>query len=96
MPEVWTLARIRAANEAAGHDYFGRLEQHRCPFSGHKVHHIGEKIWVEQLLPSKRANGGWHNSAVGTFRQFFPETGFISSAIRFEGDKTDRRPVAAA
>jgi hypothetical protein len=97
MPEVWTLARIRAANEAAGHDYFGRLEERRCPFlAGHKVHHINGEIWLEQLLPGKKENKGWRNRDVGTYRRFDPATGFISSTIRFEGDQLDRRPGVAA
>jgi hypothetical protein len=99
MPETWTLARIRAANEAAGYDLFGHQERCGCPFESHAIHLIDDRIWIEQLEPTWQANGNGRKRRyreIGCFREFFPETGFISSVIRFHGDEADRRPVAAA
>lgn len=95
---AWALEEIRAANEAAGYDFFGRSEQCGNPPHYFRVILNNGRWWIEQIDKGRgRHNGMRVSGHIGDMREFFPNTGFISSASR-RGDtvfEVDRRPSVA-
>ena len=98
---MWTLVKVRAANEAAGWDFFGREERTLSPMDHFALYEEDGEWWIERIkgkpsseyhirhrrLQGKAPRG--NKQGVGDRRRFEPDTGYISSVV-----KSDAQPNA--